>query len=108
MFCKHFHFVVDFKVYAHGFFTGTIVGIVAGACVIVILMLFALWKMGFLCQKDQTDQGKIEVQIKQAVTTLMIWFLILQSSDWFAVKHDAYTSIRILEYTNRHEYFYKY
>ncbi|KAL2594560.1 hypothetical protein AAZV13_12G196400 [Glycine max] len=46
----------NFKVYAHGFSTGTIVGIVAGACVIVILMLFALWKMGFLCQKDQTDQ----------------------------------------------------
>ena len=82
MFCKHFHFVVDFKVYGHGFSTGTIVGIVVGACVIVILILFALWKMGFLCRKDQTDQGKIKVQIKQAVSALMIWFLLIQSSDW--------------------------
>ncbi|KAH1218297.1 putative LRR receptor-like serine/threonine-protein kinase [Glycine max] len=46
----------NFKVYGHGFSTGTIVGIVVGACVIVILILFALWKMGFLCRKDQTDQ----------------------------------------------------
>ncbi|XP_020203672.1 probable LRR receptor-like serine/threonine-protein kinase At1g53430 [Cajanus cajan] len=46
----------NFKVIRHGLTTRTTVGIVAGACAIVILILFALWKMGFLCRKDQTDQ----------------------------------------------------
>ncbi|KAL2331313.1 hypothetical protein Fmac_018894 [Flemingia macrophylla] len=46
----------NFKVIRHGLTTRTTIGIVAGACAIVILILFALWKMGFLCVKDQTDQ----------------------------------------------------
>lgn len=93
MFLKHFHFVVDFKVPSHGLSTGTIVGIVAGACVIVILILFALWKMGFLCRKDETDQGKIEVLIKLAVAA---YDLVFANTRFFAVKHDEYTCIIIL------------
>ncbi|KAL2333971.1 hypothetical protein Fmac_015184 [Flemingia macrophylla] len=35
---------------------GAIVGIVATSCGLVILILVALWKMGFLCRKDTTDK----------------------------------------------------
>lgn len=61
-FYKHFYYVVDFQVPSDGLSAGAIVGIVAGSCVLVILILFTLWKTGFLCRKDTTDKGKIEVQ----------------------------------------------
>lgn len=59
MFCKHLYFVVDFKVPSNGLSAGAIVGIVAASLLLVILILFALWKMGYLCGKDPTDKGKI-------------------------------------------------
>ncbi|KAK7324509.1 hypothetical protein VNO77_28114 [Canavalia gladiata] len=46
----------NFKVPSHGLSTGAIVGIVVGSCVLVMLILLALWKMGFLCGKDPTDK----------------------------------------------------
>ncbi|CAJ1957651.1 unnamed protein product, partial [Sphenostylis stenocarpa] len=46
----------NFKVPSNGLPTGAIAGIVVGICVFVILILLALWKLGFLCGKDETDQ----------------------------------------------------
>ncbi|KAK7272597.1 hypothetical protein RJT34_29302 [Clitoria ternatea] len=45
----------NFKVPSHGLSTGAIVGIVAGSCVLVMLILFTLWKLGFICPKDPID-----------------------------------------------------
>ncbi|TKY49219.1 LRR receptor serine/threonine-protein kinase [Spatholobus suberectus] len=52
----------NFKVPSNGLSTGAIVGIVAGACVLVILILFVLWKMGFLCGKDETDKELLDLK----------------------------------------------
>jgi len=84
---KHFHFDVDFKVPSHGLSTGAIAGIVVGICVFIVLILLALWKMGFLCGKEETDQGKIKSS--KEVGALMTWFLLILGSDWFEVNHDS-------------------
>jgi hypothetical protein len=65
MLCKHLHFVIDFKIPSNGLSAGAIAGIVVGSLAFVMLILFVLWKMGYLCGKDQTDKGKIEVQNNQ-------------------------------------------
>ncbi|XP_027342483.1 probable LRR receptor-like serine/threonine-protein kinase At1g53430 isoform X2 [Abrus precatorius] len=46
----------NFKVPSNGLSTGAIVGIVTGSCMFVILILFALWKIGFLCGEDPRDK----------------------------------------------------
>ncbi|QCE10156.1 probable LRR receptor-like serine/threonine-protein kinase At1g53430 isoform X1 [Vigna unguiculata] len=46
----------NFKVPSQGLSTGAIAGIGVGICVFIILILLALWKMGFLCGKEETDQ----------------------------------------------------
>ncbi|KAL1349970.1 hypothetical protein HN51_026442 [Arachis hypogaea] len=52
----------NFKIPSNGLSTGAIVGIVIGSCAFVILILFVLWKMGFLCGKDQTDKELLELK----------------------------------------------
>ena len=59
---KNFHFVLDFKIPSKGLSAGAIVGIVAGSCVLVILILLVLRKKGFLGGQDPTDKGMISVQ----------------------------------------------
>lgn len=61
---KHFYFVVDFENPSKGLSAGAIVGIVAASCGLVLLILVALWKMGFLGKKDTPDKGKTQIQIK--------------------------------------------
>lgn len=56
-FYKHFYFVVDFAIHSKGLNAGAIVGIVAASCVLIILVLVALRKMGFLGIKYTTDKG---------------------------------------------------
>lgn len=58
MFYKHLYFVVDFEIHSKGLSAGAIVGIVAASCVLIIVVLVALRKMGFLGRKDTTDKGK--------------------------------------------------
>jgi hypothetical protein len=62
MFYKHFNFAVDFKNHSKGLSAGVIVGIVAASCMLVILILVTLWKIGLLGRKDIRDKGKILVQ----------------------------------------------
>ncbi|KAJ1441594.1 Serine-threonine/tyrosine-protein kinase, catalytic domain [Sesbania bispinosa] len=52
----------NFKVPSNGLSTGAIVGIVTASCVPVILILFALWKMGFLKGKDPTDKELLDLK----------------------------------------------
>lgn len=59
MFYKHFNFFVDFKNHSEGLSAGVIIGIVAASCVVVILIVVAIWKMGFLGGKDIRNKGKI-------------------------------------------------
>ncbi|RDX92923.1 putative LRR receptor-like serine/threonine-protein kinase, partial [Mucuna pruriens] len=60
----------NFKVPSHGLSAGAIVGIVVGACVLVILILFALWKMGFLCGKDENETDKELLGLKTGYFSL--------------------------------------
>jgi hypothetical protein len=62
VFSKHLYFVVDFKIPSNGLSAGAIAGIVVGSLALIILILFVLWKMGYIFRKDQTDKGNIEVR----------------------------------------------
>lgn len=42
-----------------GLGVGAIIGIVIGSCVVVVLILLALWMMGYLGKKDIEDPGEI-------------------------------------------------
>ncbi|KAI4333512.1 hypothetical protein L6164_018306 [Bauhinia variegata] len=52
----------NFKIPSKGLSAGAIVGIVAASCVLVILVLFVLWKMGFLGGKNTTDKELLQLK----------------------------------------------
>ncbi|XP_061351364.1 probable LRR receptor-like serine/threonine-protein kinase At1g53430 [Gastrolobium bilobum] len=52
----------NFKIPSKGLSTGAIVGIVVASCVLVLLILFSLWKMGFLGGKNSTDKELLELK----------------------------------------------
>ncbi|CAI8600127.1 unnamed protein product [Vicia faba] len=52
----------NFKNHSEGMSTGVIIGIVAASCVLVVLIVFALWKMGFLCVKDLRDKDLLDLK----------------------------------------------
>ncbi|CAL0303725.1 unnamed protein product [Lupinus luteus] len=52
----------NFKIKSGGLSAGAIGGIVAASCVFVVLILFALRKMGFLGGKDTTDKELLDLK----------------------------------------------
>ncbi|CAI8606860.1 unnamed protein product [Vicia faba] len=52
----------NFKNHSEGMSAGVIIGIVAASCVLVILIVVALWKMGFLCVKDLRDKDLLDLK----------------------------------------------
>ncbi|KEH38591.1 LRR receptor-like kinase [Medicago truncatula] len=52
----------NFKIPSNGLSAGAIAGIVIGSLAFVMLILFVLWKMGYLCGKDQTDKELLELK----------------------------------------------
>ncbi|RDX64120.1 putative LRR receptor-like serine/threonine-protein kinase, partial [Mucuna pruriens] len=54
--------IPNFENPSKGLSAGAIVGIVAASCGLVILILVALWKMGFLGRKDTTDKELLDMK----------------------------------------------
>ncbi|KAK7405350.1 hypothetical protein VNO78_06598 [Psophocarpus tetragonolobus] len=54
--------IPNFEDSSKGLSAGAIVGIVAASCGVVLLILIALWKMGFLCRKDTTDKELLDMK----------------------------------------------
>ncbi|XP_027357081.1 probable LRR receptor-like serine/threonine-protein kinase At1g53430 isoform X2 [Abrus precatorius] len=54
--------IPNFENPSKGLSAGAIVGIVAASCVLVILVLVALWKMGFLGGKNTTDKDLLDLK----------------------------------------------
>ncbi|KAK7317851.1 hypothetical protein RJT34_02424 [Clitoria ternatea] len=54
--------IPNFNNPSKGLSAGVIVGIVAAPCVLVILILIALWKLGYICRKDTTDKELLELK----------------------------------------------
>ncbi|XP_058747462.1 probable LRR receptor-like serine/threonine-protein kinase At1g53440 [Vicia villosa] len=52
----------NFKNHSEGLSAGIIIGVVAASCVLVILVVVALWKMGFLCGKDIRDKDLLDLK----------------------------------------------
>lgn len=59
--------VLDFKVRSKVLSVGSVVGIVAASCVLLILILIVLRKKGFIGGKDLKDKGKIDIQNKTSL-----------------------------------------
>lgn len=56
--------LVDFEVdTGGGLSAGAIAGIVVGSCAVVVLLLFVLWRMGYLGGKNVEDKGDIVICI---------------------------------------------
>ncbi|KAK2368139.1 Leucine-rich repeat transmembrane protein kinase [Trifolium repens] len=52
----------NFKIPSNGLSAGAIAGIVVGSFALIILILFVLWKMGYIFRKDQTDKELLELK----------------------------------------------
>ncbi|XP_061343588.1 probable LRR receptor-like serine/threonine-protein kinase At1g53430 [Gastrolobium bilobum] len=52
----------NFEIPSKGLSVGAIVGIVAASCVLVIVILVALWKMGFLGGEDTRDKDLLDLK----------------------------------------------
>ncbi|CAK8534960.1 unnamed protein product [Lathyrus sativus] len=52
----------NFKIPSNGLSAGAIAGIVIGSLAFVLLILFVLWKMGYIFRKDQTDKELLELK----------------------------------------------
>ncbi|CAI8593283.1 unnamed protein product [Vicia faba] len=52
----------NFKIPSNGLSAGAIAGIVIGSLAFVLLILFVLWKTGYIFRKDQTDKELLELK----------------------------------------------
>ncbi|KAI5419525.1 hypothetical protein KIW84_043625, partial [Lathyrus oleraceus] len=52
----------NFKIPSNRLSAGAIAGIVIGSLALVLLILFVLWKMGYIFRKDQTDKELLELK----------------------------------------------